>query len=91
MAPLRSSTNMGQWQADGVRIPGSHTILSTDQAKRLIRKAMQEIQPEFQSQVRAFLVHGFEEPPSLVCKRVLAERIAIILDDPDMREEVLAR
>jgi hypothetical protein len=80
---------MGQWQGEGIRIPGRNLILSTDQAQRLIRKAMQDLQPELHSQVKAFLVRGFEESPSLVCKRVLAEKISSILADPKERLEVL--
>ena len=50
---------------------------------------MQDLQPELHSQVKAFLVRGFEESPSLVCKRILAEKISSILADPKERLEVL--
>jgi hypothetical protein len=80
---------MGQWQGEGIRIPGKNLTLSTDQVQKLIRKAMQDLQPELHSQVKAFLVRGFEESPSLVCKRILAEKISSILADPKERLEVL--
>jgi hypothetical protein len=90
MATSSFSAQIGQWQGEGVRIPGENLILSTNQAQRLIRKAMQALQPELQSQAKAFLVRGYEESPSLVCKRVLADKISSILADPKERLEVLA-
>ena len=90
MATSYRPAQMGQWQGDGVRIPGANLILNTTQAHKLIRKAMQDLQPEMHHQVKAFLVRGFDEPPSLVCKRVLSEKIHAILDDPDLLAEVLA-
>ena len=89
MATSYVTTQMGQWQGDGVRIPGANLTLNTDQAHRLVKKAMQGLQPEMQHEAKAFLVRGFEEPPSLVCKRVLVEKIIAILDDPKARAEVL--
>ncbi len=90
MATSYRPAQMGQWQGEGVRIPGAKLVLNTNQAQKLIRKAMQGLQPEMHYQVKAFLVRGFEEPPSLVCKRVLAEKIHAILDNPDSLAEVLA-
>ena len=89
MVTSRFSARMGQWQGEGIRIPGRNLTLSTDQVQKLIRKAMQDLQPELHSQVKAFLVRGFEESPSLVCKRILAEKISSILADPKERLEVL--
>lgn len=90
MATSSFSIHMGEWQGEGIRIPGKNLTLSSEQAQRLIRKAMQTLQPELRGQVKAFLVRGYEESPSLVCKRMLAEKISLILEDPKERLEVLA-
>lgn len=90
MATSSFSIHMGEWQGEGIRIPGKNLILNTNQAQRLVRKAMQELQPELQGQVKAYLVRGYEESPSLVCKRALAEKISSILEDPNQRLEVLS-
>ena len=91
MATSSMSVQMGRWQGDGVRIPNAHLTLTTNQAHCLVTKVMQRLPSELMQQAKAFLVHGYEEVPTLVCRKALLAGIQEILADPRERKEVLAQ
>ena len=91
MATSSMSVQMGRWQGEGVRIPNAHLILTTAQAHRLVTKVMQRLPSELMQQAKAFLVRGYEEVPTLVCRKALLAGIQEILADPQERKEVLVQ